>query len=127
MVMEEFIKDVSHHLALIIEGLALLVIAGGLILALANALIQRVRRGDWKGSYDGMRQGIGRTLLIGLEFLLAGEIARSIFAGETLDAALTLAIVVVVRTFLSFAIDMEINGCWPWHAAEAMSKGEVSE
>lgn len=122
--MEELLPVIAHHLALIIEGLALLVIAGGVIIAVLRALVHRVRHGTWMGSYEDVRKGIGRTLLIALEFLLAAEIARSIMAGETLNAALTLGLVVVVRTFLSIAIEMEISGRWPWRSTEA--RGEPS-
>ncbi|RVU42367.1 DUF1622 domain-containing protein [Lujinxingia sediminis] len=97
---------------------ALLAIAAGLGGALVLALRQRARQNDWSGTYDHLRRRVGRTLLIALEFLLAAEIARSIFAGKTLNAALTLGVVVIVRTFLSIAIEMEISGRWPWNSAQ---------
>ncbi|TXD37284.1 DUF1622 domain-containing protein [Lujinxingia vulgaris] len=115
--MEESLQTTAHLLAMTIEAGALLAIAAGLAIALILAIHQRRRQGDWKGTYDHLRRRVGRTLLIALELLLAAEIARSIFAGETLNAALTLGVVVLVRTFLSIAIEMEINGRWPWHEA----------
>lgn len=116
--MEESLKSAAHHLAMIIEAGALLAIAAGLTGALILALRERARQNDWSGTYDHLRRLVGRTLLIALEFLLAAEIARSIFAGETLNAALTLGVVVIVRTFLSIAIEMEISGRWPWNGAQ---------
>ena len=117
--MEEFVPHVALYLALSIESVALFVIVVGLTMATVRAMLLRIRRGGWFGSYEDMRKGIGRTLLLGLDFLLAAEIVRSIMAGETLYAAVTLGVVVVVRTFLSITIEMEIHGRWPWNSAHA--------
>ncbi len=109
----------AHFLALSIESVALVIIVVGLIIAVVRAILRRVRDGGWFSSYADLRKSIGRTLLVGLDFLLAGEIIRSIMAGETLYAAATLGLVVLVRTFLSITIEMEIHGRWPWNSAHA--------
>ncbi len=110
------VPEYSYYLAVAIEGVAVLVIVFGLLIAVARTVIHRAREGGWFGSYADLRKSIGRTLLIGLDFLLAAEIIRSVMAGETMYAAATLGIIVVVRIFLSIAIDMEIKGRWPWQA-----------
>lgn len=117
--MEEFVENSALIIALIIESAAVLVITGGLVMAVIRSVLRRVREGGWFSSYQDLRKAIGRTLLVGLDFLLAAEIVRSIMAGETLIAALTLGVVVLVRTFLSIAIEMEITGRWPWNSAHA--------
>lgn len=96
-----------------------MVITGGLVISVARAFSRRLDEGHWFEAYKHLRKSIGRTLLLGLEFLLAAEIVRSIMAGETLMAATTLGVIVIVRTFLSIAIEMEINGRWPWDSADA--------
>lgn len=117
--MEETVQQIALYLALGIESVALLIITVGLTIAVFRALLRRLRKGGWFGSYADLRKSIGRTLLVGLDFLLAGEIVRSIMAGETLYAAATLGVVVLVRTFLSITIEMEIHGRWPWNSAHA--------
>jgi uncharacterized membrane protein len=119
--MELIVQQVALYLALTIESVALTVISVGLIVALVRSVLLRLRTGDWFGSYEDIRKAIGRTLLLGLELLLAAEIVRSIMAGETLMAAATLGVVVVVRTFLSITIEMEINGRWPWNMPDGVS------
>ena len=58
------------------------------------------------------------ALLLGLEFLVAGDIIRTVFIAPTRDRVIVLTVIVLVRTVLSLSIDVEIDGRWPWQAAE---------
>jgi uncharacterized membrane protein len=60
------------------------------------------------------RQSLGRSILIGLEFLIAGDIIRTVAVSPTFYNLGTLAILVVIRSFLSWGLSMEIEGRWPW-------------
>jgi len=98
-------------------------LAGVIIIALGAALgillFVRdflIRRDRIKPSYDRLRTFLGRSLLLGLEFLVAGDIIKTVAVEPTLDSVVVLAVIVLVRTVLSISIDVEIDGHWPWDA-----------
>jgi uncharacterized membrane protein len=64
--------------------------------------------------YRRFRQDLGRTILLGLELLVAGDIIRTVATEPTLTSVSVLAIIVLVRTFLSFSLEVELTGRWPW-------------
>ena len=64
--------------------------------------------------YRLYRQNLGRAILLGLEFLVAGDIIRTVVVSPTLLNVLVLGLVVVIRTFLSFSLELELEGRWPW-------------
>ena len=66
------------------------------------------------GTYRRYRQQLGQTILLGLELLVAGDIIRTVAAEPTLTSVGVLAIIVLVRTFLSFSLEVELTGRWPW-------------
>ena len=67
--------------------------------------------------YRQLRRGIGRGVLLGLELLVAGDIIRTVAIEPTFESVGVLAAIVVVRTFLSFALEIELTGRWPWNGA----------
>ncbi|HEU5349545.1 MAG TPA: DUF1622 domain-containing protein, partial [Ktedonobacterales bacterium] len=73
------------------------------------------------GAYRGLRQGLGRAILIGLELLIAGDIIRTVTIQPTIENVLVLGLIVLVRTFLSWSLEVEINGQWPWRRAQTQS------
>ena len=68
-------------------------------------------------SYRVLRQAFGGAILLSLEILVAGDLIRTVAVSPTLDNVIVLAIIVVIRTFLSFSLDIEINGVAPWRRA----------
>lgn len=66
-------------------------------------------------AYQGYRRGLGRAILLGLEFLVAGDIIRTVAISPSFQSVAVLAMIVLVRTFLSFSIGVELDGHWPWH------------
>jgi uncharacterized membrane protein len=83
--------------------------------ALATILFaKRARAGDRTEAYSAFRSALGRSILLGLEFLVAGDIVKSLVINPTLDDLIVLAGLVLVRTFLSISLGVEINGHWPW-------------
>jgi uncharacterized membrane protein len=98
-------------------------LAGVVIIALGAALGIALFVRDFlihqdhiKPSYDRLRTFLGRSLLLGLEFLVAGDIIKTVAVEPTLDSVVALAVIVLVRTVLSISIDVEIDGHWPWNA-----------
>ncbi len=71
-------------------------------------------RGRREGAFERVRQAIGRAILLGLEVLIIADIVLTITVDTTLESALTLGLVVLVRTFLSFSLEIELEGALPW-------------
>jgi hypothetical protein len=72
-------------------------------------------------AYGGLRRGLGRVILLALELLVAADIIRTIAVAPTLENVAVLALIVLIRTFLSFALEVELNGALPWR------RGRTSE
>ena len=98
-----------------VDGVGVLVIVAGAILATGRFLFRR--REEAGNSYRLYRQSLGRAILLGLEFLVAGDIIRTVAVAPTLDNILTLGLIVLIRTFLSMALQLEVDGRWPWQSA----------
>ncbi len=91
-------------------GVAVLVI--GAVLAAGRAA-QHARAGTGD-IYQQFRQQLGRSILLGLELLVAADIIRTVAVTPTPTSVLVLALIVIIRTFLSFSLELEITGRWPW-------------
>jgi uncharacterized membrane protein len=76
----------------------------------------RVLKTGFLANYRDYRANLGRGILIGLEILIAADILKSVVVDPTLQSMLVLGGIVVIRTFLSISLDVEINGNWPWEA-----------
>jgi uncharacterized membrane protein len=94
-----------------IAGVAILVV--GSLLAFVSAAVT-FRRGDPRAAYQRARQDVGRAILLGLEVLIIADIVLTITVDRTFDSALTLGLIVLVRTFLSFSLEIELEGVLPW-------------
>lgn len=94
-------------------GVAVLTI--GTILTIVRAGTT-LRRGDPVLAYRRAREGLGRSILLGLELLIIADIVLTITIETTLESAATLAAIVLIRTFLSFSIEVELDGMLPWRA-----------
>lgn len=95
-----------------IEAVGIAAIALGAIIATAVAF-RRWRRAE-SDVYRVYRRQLGRSILLGLEFLVAGDIIRTVAVEPTFTSVGVLAVVVLIRTFLSFSLELEITGRWPW-------------
>jgi uncharacterized membrane protein len=94
-----------------IAGVAILV--GGSLVAFVSAALG-LRRGDGRAAYERARQEVGRAILLGLQVLIIADIVLTITVDRTFDSALTLGLIVLVRTFLSFSLEIELEGTLPW-------------
>ncbi len=95
-----------------IDAVGVAVIAGGAILAVFLTLAKNRR--DEGGAYDFFRRRLGRAILLGLEFLVAADIIRTVAVTPTGESVLVLGGIVLIRTFLSFSLQLEMTGAWPW-------------
>jgi uncharacterized membrane protein len=73
-----------------------------------------VRELDRRLAYERLRTNIGRTILLGLEVLIVADIVLTVAIDQTIESAITLGIIVLVRTFLSFSLEIELEGVAPW-------------
>jgi uncharacterized membrane protein len=112
-------KDVVDFIAKVIDGVGVVAIVAGLLLATGVFVLAQRERELRQQSYRVYRQQVGRAILLGLEFLVAADIIRTVAVAPSFEGVGVLAIVVAVRTFLSFTLDVELNGRWPWQQAPA--------
>ena len=96
-----------------LELFGVAVIAVGVVLATVR-FIKDVRTDDRKGAYDRYRANLGRGILLGLELLVGADIIATVTAPLTFSSVGLLGLVVLIRTFLSFSLETEIEGQWPW-------------
>jgi uncharacterized membrane protein len=96
------------------EVAGIIILAVGSLRALVVALAARLR-GDRVGIYARARRQIGQAILLGLEVLIIADIVLTVTIEPTIESALTLGIIVLVRTFLSFSLEVELEGVVPWH------------
>jgi uncharacterized membrane protein len=113
---DEHFKDAVDAISRVIDGAGVVVIVIGLLLATAVFLLGQRDGSDRGLSYRVYRQQVGRAILLGLEFLVAADIIRTVAVAPTFRGVGVLAVVVAVRTFLSFTLDVELEGHWPWQA-----------
>ncbi len=104
--------DTVEKVGQTIDGAGVIVIIVGAPLAFASAVI-RLTRHD-ADVYRRFREQLGRTILLGLELLVAGDIVRTVAAKPSLTSVAVLGAIVLIRTFLSFSLEVEITRRWPW-------------
>jgi uncharacterized membrane protein len=113
-------ESFAHLMLTVAQGfelIAALVLVVGLLLALVFAVRRYVTTHDLDRSYRTLRQGFGGVILLGLEILVAGDLIRTVAVSPTLQNVLVLGLIVLIRTFLSFSLEIEINGVPPWRRA----------
>ena len=98
----------------LIELLGVGIIAVGAAATLILFLVRFFGSADRMEAYGHFRTGLGRAILLGLEFLVAADIINTITVDLTLHSVASLALIVIIRTFLSWSIELEIEGRWPW-------------
>ena len=114
---ESTFTSVMTQVAQGFEMLAALILVVGLVVAVALSIRTYRRSHDGPRSYRILRQSFGGVLLLGLEVLVAGDLLRTVAVTPTLESVAVLGLIVLIRTFLSFSLEIEINGVPPWRRA----------
>ena len=96
----------------VVDGAGVAVIVVGVLSAVVVA--GRALAAHQPGVYPLFRRHLGRSILLGLELLVAADIIRTVAVTPTLGSVAVLAVIVVIRTFLSWSLELEISGRWPW-------------
>jgi uncharacterized membrane protein len=111
------LTNAAEFVAAAFEVAGVAVIAGGFVLALIRAAVTRGTPGSGT-AYVVVRNIFGRSVLLGLEVLVAADLVRTIAVAPTMQNLLALGLLVVIRTFLSWSFDVELEGMWPWKKRE---------
>ena len=106
---EEIMQDVVRGFE--VAGVGVLVV--GSVLAFARFAVELFSR-PLDQAYEGVRHRVGRAILLGLEVLIIADIVQTITIDPTLESVITLGVLVLVRTFLSFSLEIELEGVVPW-------------
>ena len=118
MLLTEQVHAFVDQIAKALELVGVVIIVGGIVLATLTFVRDGGRQaGGWKSAYPDYRNNIGRGILLGLELLVGADIISTITAPLTFESVGLLAGIVLIRTFLSFSLETEIEGCWPWQRA----------
>jgi uncharacterized membrane protein len=107
---ESFVANAAHG----VEVAAVVVLLLGALLA-GGAFARRLVRGvEFEHAYHGLRADLGRAILLGLELLVIADIIGTVAVSPTVKNLAVLALIVAIRTFLSFALELDVSGRWPW-------------
>jgi uncharacterized membrane protein len=113
------------HVAQGFEALGAAILVAGVIWSFVLAAVAWRRSGRPVRAYRVLRQAFGGTLLLGLEILVAADLVRTVAVAPTLDNVLVLGLIVLIRTFLSFSLETEIEGVAPWRRALMSGAGTI--
>ena len=95
-----------------VDGVGVCIVVGGALFATVRLALRCMHN---TGNYYSLyRQDVGRAILLGLEFLIAGDLIRTVVVAPTMQNVLVLGLIVLIRTFLSFSLQLEIEGKLPW-------------
>jgi uncharacterized membrane protein len=103
------------------EIVGVVMLAVGSIVTLVRAATV-LARGEHHAAYQTARQGIGRSVLLGLEVLIIADIVQTVTIDPTFESAVILGLIVLVRTFLSFSLEIELEGTLPWRRQQQSEK-----
>ena len=112
--MDDFITPLAAWCAAIIEVIGIGIITVFALYALFHAAARLLKKEEKDSIFYELRQSLGRGILLGLEFLIAADIIYTVAVELTFQTVGVLAIVVLIRTFLSLTLEVEITGKWPW-------------
>jgi len=112
--LEQFATQTAHSASRLLELTGVAIIGLGALATLLLFILRVSRREELIEAATLFRSAFGRAILLGLEFLIAADIINTIAVRPTLESVAVLAGIVAIRTFLSFSLELEIEGRWPW-------------
>ena len=123
--MDDTLKEALHWTTPGIEVAGILVIVAGIVGAALTYCGSRARD-TGENRFFQLRSGVGRSILLGLELLVAADIINTVAIEPTLQSLAVLAGIVLIRTFLSFSLEVEIEGRWPWQTGRRRGDRETT-
>ncbi|MBM0230868.1 DUF1622 domain-containing protein [Micromonospora sp. STR1_7] len=119
-------KQIIEHIGGLLDLAGVLAIAVGVAIAAIVFVYRYWQTRQLVEVYRQFRQGVGRAVLLGLELLVGGDIIRTVAVSPTFHSVGVLALIVLVRTFLSFSLEVELDGHWPWQAKKRSTMGTTT-
>ncbi|KIC01420.1 MULTISPECIES: DUF1622 domain-containing protein [unclassified Flavobacterium] len=116
----EVVKIYIEYVAKGIEITGIITIIIGIVLAMGKFIFSL--QGTTPRSYKILRQELGKGILLGLEILVAGDIIGTVVTEPTMDRVLSLGVIVLIRTFLSLSLEVEIEGKFPWQKSKEIEE-----
>ena len=111
----EYFRHIMEVVGTSVDGVGVFIVAAGMVAATIRLALRLRDRSDGTGNYYSLyRQDVGRAILLGLEFLIAGDIIRTVVVAPTLQNVVVLGMIVLIRSFLSLSLQLEIEGKLPW-------------
>ncbi len=113
--MDQF-KELIGTAGYALEAVGVLIIVLGSIVSSVKCLTC-IRGKPGGTAYREYRRDLGRSIILGLEFLIAGDIIRTVVVSDTLSSVAILALIILIRAFLSVTLHLDVEGRWPWQPA----------
>ncbi|MGI9292016.1 MAG: DUF1622 domain-containing protein [Gammaproteobacteria bacterium] len=110
--MDELFTNAVSVTGYAIEAVGVVIVTVGFIIATWRVLSGRTAGAE---RFENYRRELGRSMLLGLEFLVAGDIIRTVIVDHSMESILALSMIVLIRTVLVFTIHLEVHGYWPWN------------
>lgn len=111
---DQVATEIAHDVAKAIELIGIAIIALGAVINLGQFALHYVGNNKDSDALATLRSNFGRSILLGLEFLIAADIINTVAVAPTLQSVIVLGAIVIIRTFLSLSLELEIDGRWPW-------------
>jgi uncharacterized membrane protein len=110
--MDGFFTNIVSVTGYALEAVGVVIVTAGFIVATCRVLAGKTAG---YGRFENYRRELGRSMLLGLEFLVAGDIIRTVIVDHSTESILALSMIVLIRTVLVFTIHLEVHGRWPWN------------
>jgi uncharacterized membrane protein len=119
--------EAMDHVAQVFEAIGALVLFVGLFVSVGLAVRSLRHSSEGRVAYLVMRQSFGGVILLGLEILVAADLVRTVAVAPTLENVAILGVIVLIRTILSFSLEIEIEGVAPWRRASLSGAGHIAQ
>jgi uncharacterized membrane protein len=120
-------SEAMERVAQLFEAIGALVLLVGLLFCFTLAMRAFRRSRDGRRAYQVLRESFGGVILLGIEILVAADLVRTVAVATTLENVVILGLIVLIRTVLSFSLDIEIEGVAPWRRAMVGGAGRIRQ
>jgi uncharacterized membrane protein len=108
-------EETVHDVVKVVEAVGASIMVFGGLVVFAVYVPRMLSPAKRPGSYEALRRQLGRCILVGLEVLIVADIVQTIIVEQTIESVVVLGVIVIVRILLSFSLEVEMDGIWPWN------------
>jgi uncharacterized membrane protein len=108
-------EETVHDVVKVVEAVGASIMVFGGLVVFAIYVPRMLSPAKRPGSYKALRRQLGRCILVGLEVLIVADIVQTIIVEQTIESVVVLGVIVIVRILLSFSLEVEMDGIWPWN------------